>query len=77
VVVREQYSLDQLENKRRVKVLELKTLSVIQQKEVLEDRKRIEVNGTEHLCRPARKSYGFKLIGEKHVTSSSTTVGVI
>ena len=51
-------------------------LSVTQKTEVLEDRKRVAITGTEHLCRdcrPVRKSYGFKLIGEKHAASSSTT----
>ena len=55
-----------------VEVLELKelpALSFIQQLEALEDGEGIVGGGTELLCRPVRKSYRFKLIGDKHAAT--------
>jgi hypothetical protein len=44
----------------------MRTLSITQQTKVLEDSEGVTRGGTERLCRPVRKSYRFKLIGEQH-----------
>jgi hypothetical protein len=52
-----------------VEVLELKelwALSFTQQTEALEDGEGIVGGGTELLCRSARMSYRFKLVGKQH-----------
>jgi hypothetical protein len=69
VVVRE-YALNQPESKCLAGVLklqELRTLSVTQQTEVLEDNNHVAGGaGIKHLCCSVWRSYRFKLISEQH-----------
>jgi len=44
----------------------LRTITVTQQKEVLEDNKRVAGGGTKRLCGHVRKSFRFKLIDVQH-----------